>query len=74
MFPLDLLPEPWVHLLKWLPFQYLAYYPAMIFLGKIKGEALLYGLLIEVVWAIGFVVLAGLLYRLGLRRYSAFGG
>src|SRR5262245_2076116 len=31
MFPLDLLPSPWPTLLKVLPFQYLAYFPAMIF-------------------------------------------
>jgi ABC-2 type transport system permease protein len=74
MFPLDLLPEPWSHVLKWLPFQYLAYYPAMIFLGKVRGEELVYGLLIEAAWAVAFVVLANVLYRLGLRRYSAYGG
>lgn len=74
MFPLDLLPEPWANVLKWLPFQYLAYYPAMIFLGKIQGEALVQGLLIETAWAAGFIVLACGLYRLGLRRYSAYGG
>jgi ABC-2 type transport system permease protein len=31
-------------------------------------------LLGELAWAVFFVVLARVLYRLGLRRYSAFGG
>jgi ABC-2 type transport system permease protein len=35
---------------------------------------LVVGLLVEVAWAVFFVVLARVLYRLGLRRYSAFGG
>lgn len=74
MFPLDLLPEPWADVLKWLPFKYLAYYPAMIFLGKIQGPALVEGLLIETVWAAVFIGLACLLYRVGLRRDSAYGG
>jgi ABC-2 type transport system permease protein len=74
MFPIDLLPAPWPHLLKLLPFQYLAFFPAMVFLGKIKGMALVYGLLAELGWAVVLVVLANVLYRLGLRRYSAYGG
>src|SRR5262249_53750198 len=36
MFPLDLLPEFWADLLKALPFKYLAYFPAAVFLGHIK--------------------------------------
>jgi ABC-2 type transport system permease protein len=74
MFPLDLLPEPWSSLLKSLPFQYMAYFPAAVFLGKVKGAALVWGLLAEAAWALFFVLLARGLYRLGLRRYSAFGG
>lgn len=74
MFPLDLLPPFWATLLKWLPFQYMAYFPAVIFLGKIRGPALTEALLIEVAWVLGFIVLSRWLYRRGLRRYSAFGG
>jgi ABC-2 type transport system permease protein len=74
MLPLDLLPEPWVTLLKWLPFQYMAYFPAVVFLGKVKGMELVRYLLAELFWAVFFMMLARGLYRLGLRRYSAFGG
>ncbi|MCX7699575.1 MAG: ABC-2 family transporter protein [Gemmataceae bacterium] len=74
MFPLDLLPEPWADLLKCLPFQYMAYFPAAVFLGKVEGEALWRGLLAEAGWAIVLVLTARGLFRLGLRRYSAFGG
>jgi len=74
MLPLDLLPEPWGSILKFLPFQYMAYFPAVIFLGKIKGAALAYYLIAEVFWVVFFLVLSRTLYRFGLRRYSAFGG
>jgi viologen exporter family transport system permease protein len=74
MLPLDLLPPTWVMVLKALPFQYMAYFPAVVFLGKVKGMALVYGLFGELVWALVFMLLARGLYRLGLRRYSAFGG
>jgi ABC-2 type transport system permease protein len=74
MLPLDLLPQPWSGLLKVLPFQYMAYFPAVVFLGKVKGMTLVYHLAGELAWAVFFMLLARFLYRLGLRRYSAFGG
>jgi ABC-2 type transport system permease protein len=74
MFPLDLLDPFWVGLLKALPFQYLAYFPASVFLGKVHGADLAYGLLAELAWVVLFIVLSRVLFRLGLRRYSAFGG
>jgi ABC-2 type transport system permease protein len=74
MLPLDLLPDPWGWLLKLLPFQYMAYFPAVVFQGKVQGLTLVKYLLAELFWAVFFMVLARALYRLGLRRYSAFGG
>jgi ABC-2 type transport system permease protein len=74
MFPFQLLPPFWAGLLEAMPFKYLAYFPAMIFLGKVGDEVLLRELLIQLAWAVVFFVLCRWLYRLGLRRYSAFGG
>ena len=74
MLPLDLLPQPWSSILKFLPFQYMAYFPAVVFLGKVQGAALVWGLVAEAAWALGFMLLARFLYRLGLRRYGAYGG
>ena len=74
MFPLDLLPAPWASILKALPFQYLAYFPAVVFLGKVKGAELVMHLFLEFAWAMIFMLLARGLYRLGLRHYSAYGG
>jgi ABC-2 type transport system permease protein len=74
MFPFELLGSPWVEILYAMPFKYLAYFPAMIFLGKIEGAALGHGLLIQLGWAVVFMIAAHWLYRIGLRRYSAYGG
>src|SRR5947209_13729001 len=52
MFPLDLLSPFWAGVLKALPFQYMAYFPASVFLGKIQGKVLVYRLLGEVVWVL----------------------
>jgi ABC-2 type transport system permease protein len=74
MIPLDMLPPFWAGLLKALPFQYLAYFPAVIFLGKVHGAELAQGLLIEAAWAIALVLLTRWMFNRGLRRYSAYGG
>jgi ABC-2 type transport system permease protein len=74
MFPLELLPPFWATVLRALPFQYLAYFPAAVFLGHVKGIDLVVGLLGEAAWALFFIALSRWLYRLGLRQYSAYGG
>jgi ABC-2 type transport system permease protein len=76
MFPLELL-ENYPYLtqtLELLPFQYLAYFPAMVFLEKKTGDELLFGLAVELGWAIALLLLSRWMYRLGLRHYSAYGG
>ena len=76
MFPLDVLGNgSWVvNFLELLPFQYLAYFPAMVFLEKKTGVDLWFGLGMELFWAAAFFFWARLLYQVGLRRYSAYGG
>jgi ABC-2 type transport system permease protein len=74
MLPLDLLPGFWADLLKVMPFQYMAYFPAMIFLGKVTGWDLVHGLAWQLAWVILFALLTRWLYNRGLRRYSAYGG
>ena len=74
LFPLDLMPPFWASLFKALPFQYLAYFPAAVFLGKVEGWSLVHGLAMQLLWCIALVALSRWLYHRGLRRYSAFGG
>lgn len=77
MFPIDLLAEeyPWIYaVLQWLPFKYLAYFPAMVFLGKISGPLLVRELLLATTWVVVLILATRWVYAAGLRRYSAFGG
>jgi ABC-2 type transport system permease protein len=74
MFPLDLLSPFWAGLLKSLPFQYLAYFPAAVFLGKVQGAELARGLVLQALWGVALIGLARWLYARGLRRYGAYGG
>ena len=74
MMPLDLIPGFWGTLVKALPFQYLAYFPAVVFLREVKGTDLVVGLGVQAAWVVAFAFMTRWLYARGLRRYSAFGG
>jgi len=74
MFPIDMLPGVWGTVVRIIPLQYLAYFPSAVFLGKITGADLAWGLLAQLFWVLFFVFASRLAFRRGVRRYSAFGG
>ncbi|OHB77613.1 MAG: ABC transporter permease [Planctomycetes bacterium RBG_16_64_10] len=74
MFPLDMLPAPWSTYVQLIPLQYLAYFPAAIFLGKVRGTAIVEGLWIELVWVVLLLIVCRVAFHRGVRRYSGYGG
>jgi ABC-2 type transport system permease protein len=82
MFPLDMLagvPTGLVgvsvaDVVRWLPFEYTAYFPAAVWLGKIRGAELVRSLAIEAAWVVVLAVACRIAWWRGTRRYSAFGG
>ena len=74
MFPLDFLPEPFSSAMQLIPLQYLAYFPAAVFLGKIQGPDLVYGLVVQAGWVLFFIVVCRVAMYRGVKRYSGYGG
>jgi len=74
MFPLTLLPESVLTVVNFLPFKYLAFFPAAVFLQKIPDEDLPWELGIEAAWVTFFIIVCRVMYARGVRRYSGFGG
>jgi ABC-2 type transport system permease protein len=74
MFPLNILPSPWDTIALAIPLQYLAYFPAAVFLEKITGAAMWQGLAIQAAWVVFFIFACRMAFNRGVRRYSAFGG
>ncbi|RMF94118.1 MAG: ABC transporter permease [Planctomycetota bacterium] len=74
MFPIDMLPHPFDVFVRAIPLQYLAYFPAAVFLGKVTGPELVRGLCIQAGWVLFFAVAGRVAFHYGTRRYSAFGG
>jgi ABC-2 type transport system permease protein len=82
MFPLDMLAAiptgiagtSLADLVRWLPFEYTAYFPAAVWLGKVRGADLAGSLLIEAAWVVIMAVACRLAWQRGTRRYAAYGG
>lgn len=74
MIPLDFLPPQVQGAISFLPFKYLAYTPAAIWLGKYEASELPQLLLVEFLWVVGLLVLNRLAFHYGVKRYSAYGG
>ena len=74
MFPIDMLPGIWGEIVKQIPLQFLAYFPAAVFLGKVTGAALWVGLGTQFAWVAFFMVASRVIFHFGTRRYSGYGG
>jgi ABC-2 type transport system permease protein len=74
LFPLDLLPPVLGHALFFTPFPSMLYVPIAIYMGKITGSAMGYGLLEQLLWLLLAYCLARFAWRRGIRKYAAFGG
>jgi ABC-2 type transport system permease protein len=74
MLPLDWLPGPISQVIQWLPFKYLAYVPAAIFLQKYTPAGLGWELTQQLAWVIILFAANRWTLARGLRRYSAYGG
>jgi len=74
VFPISVMGETYVAIVRYLPFSYTMYFPITLLTGATPlGEAL-WGLLLQVIW-IGLLWAASLaLWRAGLKRYVAVGG
>ena len=74
MFPIDMLPGVWGEIVKQIPLQYLAYFPAAVFLGKVAGPQLWIGLGTQFAWVVFFMFASRMTFNFGTRHYSGYGG
>jgi ABC-2 type transport system permease protein len=82
MFPIDMLAgipagipgTSLADVVAWLPFQFTAYFPAAVWLGKVRGAELVRLLAIEAAWVITMIIACRVAWARGTRRYSGFGG
>jgi ABC-2 type transport system permease protein len=72
--PIALLPGVLQTAAKILPFRYMVAFPVEVLTGQLDAAGLLAGFTTQAVWLLVTIVMYVILWRAGLRRYSAIGG
>jgi ABC-2 type transport system permease protein len=74
LFPLDILPPAIERVLFFTPFPYQLYFPVSIYMGKVTGSQVVFGLLIQGGWVLVAYLAACFAWARGIKKYSAAGG
>ena len=72
--PIALLPDVLQIAAKVLPFRYMVSFPVEVFVGQLSPIELGTGVAIQLAWLLIAVGLSAVMWRAGVRRYSAVGG
>lgn len=71
--PLAFFPLWFQNVSQYLPFRYFVSFPIDVYLGNVDGRGILIGLIGMVLWASIFGIIAAMIWRRGVRRYTAVG-
>lgn len=74
IFPLLMLPAKIFLALQFLPFMYTSYIPTMLLLEETSLGLILRNLFISIAWLVILCLFSILLWKRGMKRYSAYGG
>ncbi|GIE94344.1 ABC transporter permease [Paractinoplanes rishiriensis] len=72
--PLTLMPGPLRALAGALPFRFIAYQPAAIYVGQVHGREMIQGFALAAGWVVVLVALTGLIWRRAYRKTMVHGG
>jgi ABC-2 type transport system permease protein len=71
--PLTLMPRLIQEMAQYLPFQFLIYYPIQLILGKLSNAQIIQGFITSSIWLIVAITVFNLVWRNGVKRFSAVG-
>jgi ABC-2 type transport system permease protein len=71
--PLSLMPKIIQDIAQYLPFQLLIYFPIQLILGKLSTTQIIQGFLLGSIWLVVAITIFNLVWRNGVKRYSAVG-
>jgi ABC-2 type transport system permease protein len=71
--PLSLLPRPLQILAEALPFRYMLGFPVELAIGRLSLSQALAGVAVQLAWLAGVFILVRIVWRAGIRVYSAVG-
>lgn len=73
LIPLSLFPGFWKDIFYILPFKFFAFIPMQIYLNKITCLEIVQELVIGLLWVTTFACISVILWKKGLKKYSAYG-
>ena len=74
VFPLDIFSEKLQLILKLFPFSYTNYFPVSVLCGRISGNDIYVGIMLQLSWILIVVLLQQIVWKQGVKRYTAVGG
>lgn len=74
VFPVDVLGTTYTQIIKWLPFIYTMGFPIRVVTGSLTLNDILQGVGFQCFWIFILALMAGLLWRNGIKQYVAVGG
>lgn len=74
IFPLVVLPENFLNILKNMPFMYTNYTPTMLLIEDFNITKISTNLIKSFLWAISLLIVCVITWKNGLKKYSSYGG
>ncbi|MGA8532495.1 MAG: ABC-2 family transporter protein, partial [Candidatus Tumulicola sp.] len=74
LIPIAFFPKVLQNILAWLPFEYIAYRPLMIYLGKLPLKAALLTIAAQWCWVAALLLLANLWWDRAVKKITIQGG
>ena len=71
--PLDLFPPTLAHVMYYLPFTYIFYFPVKVMQGGLSSDEIIRVLAFQFFFILFFFILSSILYRFGVKKYEAVG-
>lgn len=72
--PISLFPDVFKKILSFLPFNYMQYFSVTIFQQSISASAIRQGIIIQLAWLIGLIILSHIIWKNGVAKFTSVGG
>jgi ABC-2 type transport system permease protein len=74
LIPIDIFGSKVVSILKYLPFEYITYFPIRVLNGSLSKDSIVDGVLIQSVWIVILFFVSKILWHAGTKKYVSIGG